>query len=85
MASKDPITCDSRIATVCSHNPKTEEFQLFGGVVLVERAMCNGARDISVKDSDRALTNAEWQEYWDRSIARRIVKKSCGSPSEVSA
>ena len=67
--------CNPTVATVCTHSPKSEQFRLFSGVILIGQAMCNGARDVSVLNSERELTESEWQEYCDRTIARRIVKK----------
>lgn len=67
-------SCNPAIATICTHNPQSERFRLFSGATIVEQRMCNGARSVSVVDSDRELTNAEWQEYCDRTIARRIVQ-----------
>lgn len=74
MQDNPTTTCNPAIATICRHKPQVECFRLFSGTTIIEQRMCNGARAVSVADSDRELTNAEWQEYCDRTIARRIVQ-----------
>jgi hypothetical protein len=57
---------DTRIATVCTHNPPQQPFLTFmsSGRTILTSMMCNGATNICVLGDDASpVTDAEWEEY----------------------